>query len=728
MSKRLCRMLAAVAASTCWAGTVVGDVAPVGDLGVERPVAEKVLIRVDLSAPEVNAALKRIVRAWDIAGTSDRGLTYDLLVTQAQRMALSAAGVPFEVVPVEVTADLRAVYHSFAELEAALAALAGTYPAITDLFSLGQSWEGRDIWCLEISDNPGVDEGEPGVQFMGLTHAREWPSMEVALDICNRLTSGYGGNPTITNLVNGRRIWVIPCVNPDGHNYSYTVYEGWRKNRRNLGGGVYGVDLNRNFDGGANGDMNGEWGSIGDGSQSHNPPQDTYLGPWPFSEPEIQAIRDFFDARDVTISVSFHTYSELVLWSWGYDGAVQTDDNALLVSIGQGMANAIGGYTPQQAAFLYPTTGASDDWTYGYRYYVLGKNTLAYTVEIGTSFHPAASQLQALLDENWNGALYVLQQAATAETQLTPFVLPPLLTTPIVDADGDFTVSWTQNNPDAGASLYELQELTGLSFLTDGAESGTGNWTNQGFSVSTARKHSGSSSFKSPSSNAVIAAMTTTDPLPVELGDQLSFWTWYDIETDWDMAFVEVSIDGRQYDVLDKFTGANGNWMQKTYSLDSYAGHSIYIRFRYTTDGAVLEEGFYVDDIYPVASWANVTTLSSAIAGTSYPLTGRSDGDYFYRVRGRNLARGFGDFCDLGMTRVYANLADSNGDGDHDLQDFQDFHLCYGGDGQPVPGTCPVVTDVFDFNLDEEIDLDDLAVFDKCLTTPGGTTPPGCPF
>ena len=221
--------------------------------------------------------------------------------------------------------------------------------------------------------------------------------------------------------------------------------------------------------------------------------------------------------------------------------------------------------------------------------------------------------------------------------------------------------------------------------------------------------------------------MTSTDPLPVQAGDQLSFWTWYDIETDWDMGFVEVSIDGRQFDVLDTFTGSSG-WVQKTYDLTAYAGQSVYLRFRYTTDPNTTGEGFYVDDIYPVASWSSITTLSSSIATTAYAVTGNLDGDYYYRVRGSNPARGFGEFSVLGMTRVYADLADGDGDGDHDLEDLADLQRCFAGDGQPVAATCPVASAVFDFDLDLDVDLTDLDVFDACFTGPDGPTPPGCPF
>ena len=697
------------------------------------------LVRVDVSNGEAVTTLKRTLRAWDEAGTVDPGKSLDLVVDEAEYRALQASGIGLEVVLEDLaqTNDgLRASYPTFSQLFSDMTSLASNHSNIASMFSIGESYEGRNIWCIEISDNPGVDEGEVGIVIMGCHHAREWPTVVVPYEFASRLTSEYGTDATITDLVNNHRIWIIPCVNPDGYYYSHdqgVTY--WRKNRRPVGGGEYGVDLNRNYDGASNGDPAGEWGSIGTGSQSHNQSQDTYVGPTPFSELETQAVRDFFNARDVTLSISYHTYSELVLWPWGHDGNSQTDDNALMVSIGQGMAARItqqdgfGTYTPQQSSALYPTTGDSDSWIYGYRYYEQGKNTLAFTVEMGQSFQPAqGTTLDQIVDENWDGALYAMQQAASAEAQMTPFVLPPLLSAPTVDADGDFTVSWMQKNADAGADLYELQELTGLAKLTDGAEAGLGNWTNELFATSTARKHSGTRSFKSPTGDERIAAMTSTDPLPVKSGDTFEFWTWYDIETDWDMAFVEVSIDGLSFDVLETYTGSSGGWVAKSYSLDAYAGRSVYLRFRYTTDTSVTEEGFYVDDITPVAAWSSISTLSSGIAGTSYPITGKSDGDYFYRVRGSNPERGFGQFSDLGMTRVMTGFADSNSDGSRDLQDFATFQQCFGGDGASVPTGCPVPVDVFDFDLDEDIDLTDLAVIVDCLGGPGQATPGSCPL
>ena len=135
----------------------------------------------------------------------------------------------------------------------------------------------------------------------------------------------------------------------------------------------------------------------------------------------------------------------------------------------------------------------------------------------------------------------------------------------------------------------------------------------------------------------------------------LSFWCWYNIETNYDFGVVEVSKDGRFFTVLDTFTGQSSNWVQKQYNLSTYAGDSIYIRFRYTTDQSTLNEGFYVDDITPVPTFNSTTTLSSSIPQNSYQITGKTAGIYYYRVRGHNPFRGWGDFSTLKKVQVPTN-------------------------------------------------------------------------
>ncbi len=97
----------------------------------------------------------------------------------------------------------------------------------------------------------------------------------------------------------------------------------------------------------------------------------------------------------------------------------------------------------------------------------------------------------------------------------------------------------------------------------------------------------------------------------------LRYWTWYDIETDWDYGYVEVSIDGGQtWTILSTphtsttnpsgnaygpgYTGTSGGgpaWIEESIDLSVYAGRGILVRFEYVTDDAVNRPGWTIDDI-----------------------------------------------------------------------------------------------------------------------------------
>ena len=205
------------------------------------------------------------------------------------------------------------------------------------------------------------DTAEPAVLFLSLHHAREHLTVEMALEVIRLFTEGYGRDPALTNLVNTREIWVLPNINPDGGEYDVAtgVYQYWRKNRRPNSGGSIGVDLNRNY--------GYRWG--GEGS-SGTPSDETYRGPAPFSEPETRVVRDFVVAHpDITAAISFHTYSELILYPYGYTDVDQppdmdVDDLRTFRALAGHMAGT-NGYTPQQASDLYTTSGDTVDWLYG---------------------------------------------------------------------------------------------------------------------------------------------------------------------------------------------------------------------------------------------------------------------------------------------------------------------------------------------------------------------------
>lgn len=619
----------------------------------------KDLVRIDTSIG--NVVLPRGVEIV----AENQGESVDIIIPRYRLQELSNLQRPYTVLIADMDSydrEMMGSYHSFTQIENILQGIASNYSNITSLYSIGTSYEGRTIWCLEITDNPGVDEGEPGVLFMGLHHAREWPTVEINLHIANNLTSLYGINSTITNLVNNRRTWIVPCVNPDGYYYCHDLSNDWRKNRHYFPQyDTYGVDLNRNYNGSSNGDIWGAWGSIASGSVTHSPGDEVYCGPGPSSELEIQAIRNFFAGNDISASISWHTYQEELYWPWGYTSS-NTPDNSYMSSVGTQIAQRItrqsgsGTYTPKQAYGLYPTVGDNIDWEYGYSHYVLGRTTFAYTIEACSDFHPSASYLNQICKENCDGGLYLLSEAENIRDTVVPRVLQPILDEVPDDADGNYRVSWQEQNPSANPDYFQLDELNGLSIGTDDAESGSGLWTLDGFALSTSRYHSGGSSFKSRHSDADVSSMTTIYPIPVTTGMTLSFWCWYATEDNFDDAFVEVSKDGRSYDILDIFTGSSGGWQYKEYDLSNYSDESLFIRFRSTTDQGTLLEGFYVDDIAPVADVETVTTLSSSITNHFYDITGKSNGTYYYLVKGHNSARGWGDFSTF--ERVIVSLGD----------------------------------------------------------------------
>ena len=280
--------------------------------------------------------------------------------------------------------------------------------------------------------------------------------------------------------------------------------------------------------------------------------------------------------------------------------------------------------------------------------------TIPFTVEAANQFQPPASALGQICRENFDGAFYLIEIADQVRNNWIPLVLPPQITGPDSAPTGTFTLTWTLPNPQSQPDFLELRMLSDFAALMDSGEEGSGLWNLNGFSLSSARAHSGTYSFLSPQTNSASAVMETRYPFPVEPGDSLIFWTWYDIESNYDMAYVEVSTDGFRWELVDTlatFTGSSGGWVRKAYSLERWAGQSIYLRFRYTTDGSVLREGFYVDDIFPVPSFGLDSLLTDTLTGTQYTVTGLPSGLYYFTLRGSN-ARGSGAWGQLHRVAV----------------------------------------------------------------------------
>jgi carboxypeptidase T len=258
------------------------------------------------------------------------------------------------------TAEALSGYHTVATLEQDLRRLAEEHPDIAELHEIGRSVEGRPLWALRIGERRGSARK---VAFFGCHHAREWISVEVPYRLAEHLLGNSSSEPVRQWLQQGE-VWVAPMVNPDGHEHTRTVDRLWRKNRRRNLGGSIGVDPNRNY-----GYM---WGTLDISTSSHVPSDETYVGPRAFSEPEVRAVRDLF-ARELFDGVlSYHSYSQLILFPWGYtlepvEDDVDRGEMRGLAEDMERLIRAVHGetYTAEQASQLYPTAGDTVDWAYG---------------------------------------------------------------------------------------------------------------------------------------------------------------------------------------------------------------------------------------------------------------------------------------------------------------------------------------------------------------------------
>ena len=376
----------------------------------------------------------------DVASVRRTG-EVDLVADEGDRRALTGAGIPFTVVHEDLAAFYASRlaretivlppalgawltppfgsgsmggYYPFSEVESVLDQIHAAYPTLTTAkFSIGTTIQGRTIWALKISDNPGTDEAEPEARFDAMHHAREPESMQATIWFMLALLERYGTNALSTYLVNERETWFIPCVNPDGYVYNQSTNPGggglWRKNRRANAGGSFGVDLNRNYA--------FQWG-FDDSGSSPSPTSETYRGTAAASAPEIAAMQAFISARSFQVAVSSHTYSDLWLWPWGYIAAGPAN-NAQYTEIGDLCTLETNWLRGPAGATLYLANGVTDDYDHGI------KGTIAFTPEIGgdsDGFWPPTARIVPLAEitepgltrSAWAAGAYVHDTARTA--------------------------------------------------------------------------------------------------------------------------------------------------------------------------------------------------------------------------------------------------------------------------------------------------------------------------
>ena len=212
-------------------------------------------------------------------------------------------------------------YHDYYQTTDLLNEFQTNYPNLVNVFSIGESVLGKDLWCIRIT-NEDNNQAKFSCLIDGCIHGCEWEAGEACLYLAEYLLINFGVNETVTDILNTTVINIVPMLNPDGRQ---------KDDRFNDNG----IDLNRNFD--------VDFGRI----RGHSMPLGKLFGrikithlwferlnKWfprfplfltnsgrrPFSEPESQAIRDFMselDGHDFSFYVNCHTAVHNFATPWG---------------------------------------------------------------------------------------------------------------------------------------------------------------------------------------------------------------------------------------------------------------------------------------------------------------------------------------------------------------------------------------------------------------------------
>ncbi|MBS1518159.1 MAG: T9SS type A sorting domain-containing protein [Bacteroidetes bacterium] len=573
-------------------------------------------------------------------------------------------------------------YLTYSEVITKLDSMRIEYPnLISQKFSIGQSVENRDMWTVRMSNSPNAPTGRPEVWFHSLIHAREPLSMQQNIYFMYWLLENYNIDPVATYILNYRELYFTPVFNPDGYEYNRTTNPNgggfWRKNRKQFGGNIYGVDLNRNYG------IYDFWNSSNNGSSTDST-SDTYRGKSPFSEPETRNAMNFVNSRNFKGILSYHTYGNYLIRPWGFVDAPTPDEN-IFQNMSQDMV-LDNHYTLGRSfqTVNYGVRGVTDDWYYNDSGHV---KAFAMTPEVGTGtdgFWPLQSRILPLAKQNVTQNIYfamfcgpfmnansvklnneyyspgeqgnlkvylrnkgianatnvrvqLVSQNPEITVQSDPYFFSNFSSFTNDSVSFDFIVSaGALNNSSYKTTLRIRQDDTnsvytkdinivigsGNVIFLDSAENGTTRWTlSGGFGTTTTQSHSPTRSFTdSPTgnySNSTTRSMTLLTPLNISSAPVviLSYWYRHSIDT-LDNAYVEVSNDGgTSWRSVKFYNKTVSTWTKEVLDITSLAAGSsnLKIKFSLISNGSLTADGIYIDDIKLV----NYNSIPTGITGTA---------------------------------------------------------------------------------------------------------------
>ena len=270
-------------------------------------------------------------------------------------------------------------YHNYDELTDFLQGINSQYPDITNLISIGQSVQGRELWVLEVSDSPGVNELEPEFKYVANMHGDETVGRELSLFLIEWLVQEYGTNQRATDLVNNTSIFIMPSMNPDG-------FESGDRYNAN------GVDLNRDF------------------PDQFDDPNNSING----RQPETRAMMEWTWNHNFVLSANMHTGA--LVANYPYDGPNSgtysaAPDNDLFIQLARCYADAhpnmeSGGFNNgiTNGAEWYAVFGGMQDWNY------VWESDFEITLEQNEIKWPNSDQLPGLWEEHREPMIAYIEQ------------------------------------------------------------------------------------------------------------------------------------------------------------------------------------------------------------------------------------------------------------------------------------------------------------------------------
>jgi hypothetical protein len=327
----------------------------------------------------------------------------------ALALALPALAALLLAAPANAQPD--PAYWRLAEVESQLAQWQQAHPDLVHVGVLGTSGQGRPIPMVTVSDHAAAREAEPRLLFFAAQHANEPLGTGAIMRQIAALLAGYGEDPDVTARVNGLELVFVPVLNPDAHLYVFSPGEHWQDWRKTMRDNDQdqeadfpgdGVDTNRNWD--------WFWDDYDD---VDGPESQKYKGPFPFSEPEVVALRDWVLEYRPLLVLDYHSpvtisWTDYIFWPWySQHGHGYSPDEPVARDLAEGWAD----HTQTLAGgsfrdiYAYDTLPKAQNWIYG------TCGILSFVMEIGEQCWYAGADVDTIAARVARGSTWLVDRA-----------------------------------------------------------------------------------------------------------------------------------------------------------------------------------------------------------------------------------------------------------------------------------------------------------------------------